>query len=852
MPLRKYASLEQAQVLDLKGSQTRERTASLEKISDFEDYRTEDGYLYARIRAISSRVNKNHDGWPSVELAGGKETFDRHAKQHQAGFTVQASTEDNAKYGFSTFLGKPVFVDHNNSNPDRARGVIVDAKLHVEDHHTSAHDPYYSSSSVDPEHLPPTWVELLLEVDAKSFPKLAKAIVDGARDSKKGIDGFSMGCDVERSVCNICKNAATAPDEYCKHVKLKGAEFDYIEPKTGRKTSKKSYENCYGIKFFEISAVFDPADETALIREVKASVEKEAVRMGDDPDTGGFVNRTPQDAGACPNCQYPRLWQQGGTSQCPRCHWSSDTGEVTPPKQNRPEGYFGMVKEAPGKQHVPGANAKENRQYEHIKKQYMDEGKSEEEAAEIAARTVNKQKSSSVHTAENPVPQSDMMAMPEYVDTLRKEEVCPVCGSSMEEEHQCDVCGYVAPPEGLDNPDLEKAQQRDLNTDPQQAFNPDAEQIDTETHPSVPDSAQPNSAPSIPPVAASVTDDMAWKIYHPRLAGKINPVEHPIKANPRPATNEPSETIVSDQDRPVTQRTAAQMIAATKGNNMAQRTAADAPTADTKSDKRVDVTGVGGVDHATNEEASKPRGPHSWESDGTTTTVDGKGGVLQDSNEEASRPSQGTENLPTAGRDSDDSGFNKDKTTQDSGKTRTFDNSNEPSSAVTQKAFSHADHEAAKQGVKPLKVPEPFSVDPQARVNVEDDEFFDNPGTPTDQWTGTGGNGVTKQQPPVTPKVGPGNDVRKSTFVDILKIADAEVEMGLITTDEKYERIAELEKADDIEIQTTARVLSRVRTAGLKKNSSVKQGGVGRVPSLRHMPRQASTNGDTPDEALFW
>src|SRR4051794_14883887 len=242
MGFKKFASFEDAQILDLKGSKERSRTASLEKIGEFEDYRTEDGYLYARIRAISSRVNKNHDGWPSVELAGGKDVFEHHANK-TAGFTVTANKDDS--YGFSTFLGKPVFVDHNNSNPDRARGVIVDAKLHVEDHRTSAHDSYYSSDSVDSEHLPPTWVELLLEVDAKSFPKLAQAILDGSKNSKKGIDGFSMGCDVEKSVCNICKNAAVSPDEFCNHVKLKGAHFDCINPKTGRKESRRSYENCY-------------------------------------------------------------------------------------------------------------------------------------------------------------------------------------------------------------------------------------------------------------------------------------------------------------------------------------------------------------------------------------------------------------------------------------------------------------------------------------------------------------------------------------------------------------------------------------------------------------------------------
>ena len=47
----------------------------------------------------------------------------------------------------------------------------------------------------------------------------------------------------------------------------------------------------------------------------------------------------------------------------------------------------------PGKQHVRGASSKENRQYEHIKESEKKEGRSTKRAKEIAARTVNKQKS---------------------------------------------------------------------------------------------------------------------------------------------------------------------------------------------------------------------------------------------------------------------------------------------------------------------------------------------------------------------------------------------------------------------------------------------------------------------------
>lgn len=806
--MRKYASLEQAQVLDLKGSKHRSKTASLNKIADFHDYRTEDGYLYARIRAISSRVNKNHDGWPSVELAGGEEIFNRHAKTSSEGFTLTAS-EGNNKYGFATFLGKPIFVDHNNSDPSRARGVIVDAKLHVEDHKTAAlDDPYYASAPDN--HMPPTWVELLLEVDAKSFPKLAKAIIAGSKDPKRGIDGFSMGCDVERSVCNICKNSATSPDDFCNHVKLKGAEFDSLDS-NGKRTSKRSYEDCYGVKFFEISAVFDPADETALIREVRSSITKEAdeaswlpPRPGDQPDPSGLAQ-------PCPQCRGIE-----GNMMCQMCH---GTGSLRPGDGVMSPNYMDMGYGGPQTGAMLDAMERKVHQPGGLR---MYEG--------------------STKTAENPEPQSDMMTMPEAVDTLREEEVCPVCGSSMEEGHQCDVCGYVPPPDGLDNPDLQKAQGLDqLFEQGQDGQLDQAPPTDLGQGPPTQVNTDPNNMTPV----ASVRSDMGWQIIPPRTSGRINPVERPLKPGNAPITNEPRETVISDQDKPVTNRTAASMIAAVnQENNMSRRNAADAPTQDTKADKRVDVNGVGGVMQGTNEEASRPD---------ADSTVDGKGGIIQDSNAEASKPDH-TESLPTAGEGSDDSGFNKDKNINSDQKTRTWDNSNEPGSAVTDKVFSPwsaSQHDAAKQGVQPHSGPGVFDTKQQDRVNVESDEFWNTKGTDTDQWTGTGGNGVTRQQDPVTKKVDPGIDVKKMTsVVELFKIADLEVELGLVNPEDKYDRIAELEQASAEEIQATSKVLARVKTAGLaRRTAATTPQGIGRVPSMRSTARTAHVE---RDESIFW
>lgn len=676
MSITKYAKLEVGEILDVKGSKSEVKTASLNKLADFHDYRTEDGYLYARIRAISSRVNKNNDGWPSVELAGDQDIFDRHLAS-EGGFTVEAS--EGSKTGFATFVGKPIFVDHNNSDPERARGVIVDAKFHVEDGKTAGKlDPYYASAPDN--HMPPCHVELLLEVDAKTFPKLAEAIIKGASDADKGIDGFSMGCDVEKTICNICKNSATAPDEYCDHVKMKGAEFDELDDKTGKKTgkTKKAFEDCYGVRFFEISAVFDPADETALTKEVISEGEKTSARVA---------------------------------------HRLSETDE----------------------------------------------------------------------------PQSMMVTAPEDVDTLRQESICDVCGSSMESE-RCDICGWVKPPEGLDNPDLDRAQGEDL---PEGELGPAGEEpvadplADPAQQAQEPQGQTPMGARNRLPTAR-VTSDMAWETsVHPRVAGRINPIESPVLAGQPVATSEPQETTVSDETSPTTKRTAADLIeaAGNSGANMSdtKKVAAEPADSSGKADKRVDVEGVGGVDQASNDQASKAD---------AQVDVTGKGGTgVQD-------VSADQENVNV------DQGDEHSKSTDDSGKTDTF--KLQPGHLDAGKVHDNGAFPkgGANQGVKPNGGAD---VQPSKRVDVEDNNFDGNGGTPTDQWTGTDGNGVTKQQNPVT------RETINSHVVSVFKLADTEVELGLTEKENKYARIAELEQQSPELVQSQLSTLARVRTAGLKK-----------------------------------
>lgn len=142
MAFTKYADCE---VLNFSCSRKGQRTASLAKIGSFEYEPATDGnYLYVAVRACTADVpNLNLDMLPSWEL----------------------------ETAYETFRGASVFLNHDNSDPAKARGVVVDAKYHDE----------------DPDD---KWVEILMEMDEDRCPKLCSLIRSGEMDT------VSMGCFV--------------------------------------------------------------------------------------------------------------------------------------------------------------------------------------------------------------------------------------------------------------------------------------------------------------------------------------------------------------------------------------------------------------------------------------------------------------------------------------------------------------------------------------------------------------------------------------------------------------------------------------------------------------------------------
>lgn len=186
------------------------------------DYEVRPGYLYVRSRAISSRCNDNFDEFPAEEL----------------------------EKAYATFKGKPVFVNHNNEDHKRARGVIIDAALHKDSNRDGSKD---------------WWIEVLQEIDARRFPRLAKEIL------AENIARTSMGCDVAFSVCSACHNKATTPAEYCAHIPGSKGMMLYKTTASGSKVGEIIRETCYGLKFFENSLLVEPpADPTAFFTGVDA------------------------------------------------------------------------------------------------------------------------------------------------------------------------------------------------------------------------------------------------------------------------------------------------------------------------------------------------------------------------------------------------------------------------------------------------------------------------------------------------------------------------------------------------------------------------------------------------------
>jgi len=134
---------------------------------------------------------------------------------------------------FKSFIGKPTFVDHINSNPVEAKGVNLDVSM-----------VYIKKYDI--------WkVNVLGAFDRTKDRDLCLSILN--RDRR----GYSMGSMVSEFECSICSNRSKKQNSTdCEHMALgKGTVID----------GKLVYELCRGVNFIENSNLSgnDPADVTA-------------------------------------------------------------------------------------------------------------------------------------------------------------------------------------------------------------------------------------------------------------------------------------------------------------------------------------------------------------------------------------------------------------------------------------------------------------------------------------------------------------------------------------------------------------------------------------------------------------
>jgi hypothetical protein len=173
-------------------------------------------FIYFRCRAITADVpNKNGDLFPEEEIIK----------------------------SYKTFIGVGVYKDHDANSVNKAVGKILWADYIPEG----------------------KYVELIGCIDKKLDPELARRVQTGI------IDSCSMGCVVKEAECSICHNIARNPSQLCRH----------MHPTYGIKGTIDAngnivYEINRGIQFTELSLVTSPADSTAKLFEVIASLKKNA------------------------------------------------------------------------------------------------------------------------------------------------------------------------------------------------------------------------------------------------------------------------------------------------------------------------------------------------------------------------------------------------------------------------------------------------------------------------------------------------------------------------------------------------------------------------------------------------
>jgi len=189
------------------------------------DYNTED-FLYYRARALTANVVNINGDW-----------FDH----------------DELKKAYNTFVGKGVYFNHDSENPDKAFGIILAA----------SYTPVYFND----DNYTDRYVELLGAVHRKACKEKRPGLLEDIETGRMA--STSMGVIAKSARCSICNTLAHNKDELCEHTHPENIKY----AKGRLVDGQPCFEYNYGLTFIEDSFVYVPADPTAKVLEIYASVD---------------------------------------------------------------------------------------------------------------------------------------------------------------------------------------------------------------------------------------------------------------------------------------------------------------------------------------------------------------------------------------------------------------------------------------------------------------------------------------------------------------------------------------------------------------------------------------------------
>lgn len=204
---------------------------AVEKEADFQVVATidTDKFIYVHTTIMSGVKTEDNNFWITAET-------EKYINDNHDAWTCEDLTQD-----YKSFRKATTFVEHDQ-RLEQAKGKCIDA---------TARD---MGDTI--------LIDVLFSVDRRHKDLVAN-IENGI------INAVSMGCSTARTICSICGNEATDPENYCNHLRSgnKGRIFK-IEGK-----NRRSAEICKGNTFFDVSLVANPAFAGAIFRKILSSSE---------------------------------------------------------------------------------------------------------------------------------------------------------------------------------------------------------------------------------------------------------------------------------------------------------------------------------------------------------------------------------------------------------------------------------------------------------------------------------------------------------------------------------------------------------------------------------------------------